>query len=257
MRTLLALLVLSVPVVASVDAAAAAADAGVGVSEVAQKLDALYAQRHVPESYKELQAAIADALKSHPTDYDVLWRAARLKYWQADGASNNDAKRQYGKEGWALAERAVKQKPDGLEGHYYAAINIGSYSQAVGILKALGEGLEGKFNDHLDRAIRADPGYDNAGPLIAKGRYYFELPWPKRDLRKSAAFLQRAIKQQPLALRAYLYLAETQLRDGDEKKAKDSIDKVFAGSEAYDIAEARRVKQMAKPVKSKIEEELR
>lgn len=232
---------------------AIAADA----QQTAAQLDELFAQRHVPEQMKALEKATTEALKAHPEDYGVLWRAARLKYWQADGATKEQLKKRLGKEGWDLAEKAITKNAGAIEGHYYAAIAMGAYSQAVGILAALSEGLEGKFNERLDKAIALDPGFDNAGPLIAKGRYYYELPWPKRDLGKSAEFLQRAIKTQPAALRAYLYLAETQLKDGEEKKAQQTIEKVFAGGDTYDPAEARRVKQLARSVKAQIEEELK
>ena len=47
---------------------------------------------------------------------------------------------------------------------------------------------------------------------------------------------------------------ETGLTSG---QAKEAIDKVFAGSEAYDVAEARRVKSRAKSVNNRIEEELK
>ena len=33
-------------------------------------------------------------------------------------------------------------------------------------------------------------------PLIAKGRYYFELPWPKRNLGKSADAVPRRRSRQ-------------------------------------------------------------
>ena len=43
----------------------------------------------------------------------------------------------------------------------------------VGVLQALMQGFEGRFNERLEQALKMDPSYDNAGALIAKGRYYF------------------------------------------------------------------------------------
>lgn len=228
-----------------------------GPDETAKQLDALYAHRDDPAQLKQLEKATDEALKAYPNDYGILWRASRLKYWLADGSSDEKLRSKYGKESWDLGERAVKANPQGIEGNYYSAIGLGTYSQGVGILSALSQGLEGKFNERLDAAIAKDPGYDHAGPLIAKGRYYYELPWPKRDLKKSTQTLQRAINTEPRALRAYLYLAQTQLKDGKPKEASATLQKVFDGSESYDPPEARRIKAMAKPVKAQIDEELK
>jgi tetratricopeptide (TPR) repeat protein len=246
MRTLVAWGVMLAPWIASAD----------GV-EMARRLDELYAQRHEADRVKELEALTAEALKTYPDDGGVLWRAARLKYWQCDGIAHPLMRRSLGKASWDYGERAVKLAPKAIESHFYAAIGLGCYAQAVGILKALADGLEGRFNERLDAAIKMDPSFQNAGPLIAKGRYYFELPWPKRDLRRSAEVLEKAVKTQPAALRAYLYLAETQLNDGAPQKAKETLNRVLQGAEGYDVAEARRVKAWAPALKAKIEEKLK
>lgn len=227
------------------------------VTETIRRIDELYSQRHEPERLKELERLTAESLKSHPEDAGVLWRAARLKYWGCDGSTHPVMKRSLGKASWDYGERAVKLAPNAVQSHYYAAIGLGCYAQAVGILKALADGLEGRFNERLDRAIQIDASFENAGPLIAKGRYFYELPWPKRDLRRSAEVLQKAVKSQPAALRAYLYLAETQLRDSAAQKAKETLGHVFQGGESYDVAEARRVKAWAPKLKAEIEEELK
>ncbi len=228
-----------------------------GSGDVTAQLDALYSQRHDKQKHQELEGAVEAALAAHPEDFGVLWRASRFYYWQCDGASAPAAKKALGQKSTELGQKALAKAPDRIEGHYFAAIGIGCYSQAIGILAALGQGVEGKFNKWLDKAISLDAGYDNAGPLIARGRYYFELPWPKRSYGKSAEFLKKALAEKPQALRAHLYLAETLLADGEEADAKAAAQKALTGAESYDVAEARRVKAWAKPLLVKIEEELK
>jgi hypothetical protein len=58
-------------------------------------------------------------------------------------------------------------------------------------------------------------------------------------------------------LRAWLYLAETLLADGEEKQAHEAILKVSQGSVGYDPAEGQRIQQWAKKVQADIEEELK
>lgn len=226
-------------------------------ADVTTKLDELWKTRDDAATIKAADEAITEGLKAFPDDFELLWRASRAKWWVADGATDTKLQRQVAKEGWTLAERAVKAKADGMQGHYYVALNIGAYSQAVGILKALGEGLEGKFNDELEKARKADASYDRYGPVNAKGRYYWELPWPKRDLEKSRAELKTVTEKQPEHLRAWLYLAETELKDGKAKEAKTCIDKVLNGADSYDPPEARRIKKWAKVVSAEVEKELK
>jgi len=139
-------------------------------SDVVTKLDELWKSRDDAATMKTTDETISEGLKAFPDDFEILWRAARFRWWVADGATDSRLKKQIAKEGWTFAERATKAKPAGMQGHYYVALNIGAYSQAVGILKALGEGLEGKVNDELEKARVADASFDRHGPINAKGR---------------------------------------------------------------------------------------
>jgi hypothetical protein len=247
MRTLLLSALLALPALAQPAAP----------GDVVSKLDELWKTRDDAASMKATDEAITEGLKAFADDFEILWRAARYRWWLADGATEEKFKKQIAKEGWLLAERAVKARPEGMQGHYYVALNIGAYSQAVGILKALGEGLEGKFNDELEKARKADGSFDRMGPTNAKGRYWWELPWPKRDLGKSRTELKSVAEKHPEHLRAWLYLAETELKDGNAKEAKTYIDKVTSGADAYDPPEARRMKKWAKPISEAIDAALK
>lgn len=222
--------------------AAPAADA----ASYSAKLDELWKTRDAAGAAKLNDEVISEGLKAFPKDYDLLWRAARIRWWFADGMTEERIKKQTAKEGWNFAKRAVEVKPTGAEAKYFTAINIGAYSQAVGILKALSEGLEGQFVENLDYSIKNNESFDRYGGHTAKGRYHWELPWPKRDLAKSKAELQMSIDKNPEHLRNYYFLADTLLKDGDKKGAQEAINKVASGSDAYDPPEARRIKAWSK-----------
>jgi tetratricopeptide (TPR) repeat protein len=213
------------------------------------RLNALWKTRDDASSLKESDVIVTQALEKQPTAYELLWRAARIRWWVADGASDDRLKKTYAKQGWSFAERALKEKGDGIEAQYYLALCIGAYSQSVGILKALSEGLESKFVSNLDVVIQKSEGLELGGPRTAKGRYYWELPWPKRDLEKSKAELQKVTAKFPSNLRSHYYLAETLLKDGDKEGAKALLDKVLAASVDYDAPEGRRAKAWAKKLK--------
>lgn len=220
------------------------------------QFDALWPRRDSTAVAKQLQGIVNEGLKRNPNEYGLLWRSARLTQWQADGLDSDEYKKILGKQCWDVGTKAVAQNPNRVEGQYVTAACIGAFSEGTGIVSALAQGLEGKFNGHLDKAISLDPRYSNCAPLIAKGRYFFKLPWPKRDLDKSAAEYQKAIAACPQALRAYLWLAETQLDQDHAKQAKASVEKAKNGAVSYDPPEGRRVKAWAKKLEAKIDEEL-
>jgi len=222
-----------------------------------EALDAAFARRGQPAEVQALDRSLTEALKAEPRDFELLWRASRLKQWIADGATDERLKKQAGKEAWELGDRARALNPARVEGHLYAAIGLGAYSQAVGVVKALRQGLEREFLSRLDAATRANADYLRGNPVLVRGRYHYELPWPKRDLDKSAAAFRQVLKKHPEDLRAWLYLAETLLKDGKEEEARAAILKVTRGSAAYDPAEATRVQRWGREVQAKIEEELR
>lgn len=222
-----------------------------------EQLDALFSRRDDAEAVRALETGLKDGLAAAPDDFDLAWRKARILQWQADGATEKKLKMVLGKQTWEAGDKAAKLQPARVEGHYFAACGIGSYSQAVGIMKALSDGLEGKFNERLDTALKIDPTYESGGPWLVKGRYFYELPWPKRDLGKSAEYYQKAIARFPQSLRAHYYLAETLLKDGKAKDASAAIEKVKQGSTTYNPAEGQRVQQWAKKVDADIQEELK
>ena len=233
-----------------------AAPAAKTPAEAAARMDELFDKRGDPALDKEHDTLAAEMAKAHPGDYEMIWRAARWKVWKADTAPNDKAKQGFAKEAWALGDAARKLKPADARGHYYASAGVGLYAQGIGILTALGEGIEGKFNERLDTAIKIDPFLDRGGPLVSKGRYWFELPWPMRNLGKSKEALEKVIAKHPENLRAHAYLAETLLSDGKAKEAKAAIDKALNGDASYDPAETRRVKAMAQKINAEIQKKL-
>ena len=224
------------------------------VSDLAQ-FDALWLQRDAPGVQDQLLQLTADAVKAHPEDFDYLWRAARIRLWAGDAEVDNDKKKAFGQATWDFGDRAARVRPGAVEGYYFAAAGIGSFSQAVGILNALGMGLESKFNERLDKAINVDPKFAHAGPLAVKGRYYFELPWPKRNLGKSADWLKKALALDPNALRAMAWLAETQWRDGNSTAARETLARLEKGSLPDDPAEERRCKALGKKIALEMDKE--
>lgn len=210
-----------------------------------ERIDESYAQRDQPESLGQSDRLLALALAERPDSYPLLWRKARSSFWKADGCSDTSLKVQIAQAGSAAADLALRANPRGIEAHYYGALNIAMYAQAVGLLRALAERLEGKFLAQLDFVLEHEDSFYFYGPRVTKGRYYYALPWPKRDLSKSRAEYERTLALCPGSLRAYLYLADTLLAQKRKAEAESALRSAITGDLAYDPPEARRVAHRA------------
>src|SRR5439155_22503584 len=119
-------------------------------------LDELYLRRDDPKAYEEADKLLTSELKSKPDDYGLLWRAARLHVYAAISAGNDSRKKVEAKTAWDYGDKARKANPAGAEGHYWAAAGVGLFGEAYGVMKAITEGVDGKFRERVDKAIEID-----------------------------------------------------------------------------------------------------
>ncbi len=161
-----------------------------------------------------------------PKNYDVCWNLSRFHYWLASGASNMEVKARHGKLGWDYAEKAKRINPGAVDGYYWAAANIGAYSNGHGIVTALKEGLGDKFQQNAEKAAQINAAHDQAGPLRALGRFHFSLPWPLKDLDKSRDYLVRSMKIAPKSAINLFYMADLEREEGNAEAARALLTKV-------------------------------
>jgi Tetratricopeptide repeat len=235
------------PAVASVVAPGVAAGIAQPLVKIEERMDELHKRRDERAAWTEQQGLVQGALARAPQDYDVLWRAARFYFWLSDdpGLSTDERSRQ-GKTGWDLAEHAVAANPNRIEGQYWAAVCMGNYALGLGVVRALSQGMEGKFRERLGRAEALDGRYEHGGIEIAWGRFFDKLPWPKRDRAAAEQHLKRALEINPASLRARVYLASSYLEENRAAEAKRLLDEVVAApsSGRYDAPEERRAKAL-------------
>ncbi|SRR6266568_1857059 len=226
------------------DAPAASGD----LTSLLAQVDAQWKQRDEPGKLDEIRAELTRAEKLAPDDYGVLWRLARLDFWISDDTTLGEEERsQVGKRAWDFGDRAAKVNPDGVEGWYFGALGMGNYSLGIGILKALGQGVEGKFKERLGKAEKLDPKYQDGGVYNAWGRFYQKLPWPKYDPKKSEQNLRKALQMNPANVRARTFLAELYQHEGHPKEARKLLEEALAREPgSYDAPEERRSMRRAR-----------
>ena len=71
------------------------------------------------------------------------------------------------------AEQAIEAFPDDANSHYFHAFNLGRYSQSISIVKALKQGIGGKIQKSLKRALKLQPRHAEAH--TAMGMYHAEI----------------------------------------------------------------------------------
>ena len=211
-----------------------------------EKFDELWKKRDQPGVEQQLFDICQQQLKAEPKSFDANWRLASLYNWQANTPGiDNDHKAQAGKLAWEAGDKAIAARPGDVHGQYQAGAGIGNYSEGVGILTALSQGLEGKFRDRLLASLKIDKDYLDGMPQVVWGRYFYKLPWPKRDVDQSEKVLQEAMESHPTNMRARLYLADSLWDNGKKAEAKRLVQDILDNKESNDPPEDKRVRELA------------
>jgi tetratricopeptide (TPR) repeat protein len=211
------------------------------------QLDALYAHRDDPASVAEAQHVADAAVAGAPNDYGTLWRAARAYFTVSDDPRHSgDERARAGKTAWELGQRAVAANQSGVEGHYWSALGVGGWAREMGVMRAIANGIEGKFTGELRRADALDPSYEHGSIPVVWAAYYLEIPWPKRDRKKAEENLRRALQINPASLRARLYLARLYNDEDRHAEAKTVLEEIAAAPVGrYDAPDERSAKREA------------
>lgn len=183
------------------------------------------------DNLKQAVQLYRQAAEENPQSYAARWEGARACRETAEQAKLREVEdwkdicAEYGKQGMELAKEAMELRPEGVEGHYYYGVCVGSYSDGVSIFTALGEGLKGKTQKHLKKAYELDKRFNDATPAMALGRFYEVLPWlAGRDKDKALEYYREALRlmpeESPYRPKLHVYAGGLMLDLGeDEQKA--------------------------------------
>ncbi len=197
------------------------------VPDLLREGDLLWQSRAEEGKALAAMAAYKRVLEIDKDNYEACWKIARSYFFLGDGLPETDEMkdrhREMGEQGMPYGKKALALNPGGIEGHYYYALCIAEYSIGISIVKALAKGLGPEYEKHVGKALELDRQYDSAGPLRAMGRYWYKLPWPKRDIKKSVHYLKEAAEAAPFSIRGRVYLAESYLKGGDKEPAQAEL----------------------------------
>jgi tetratricopeptide (TPR) repeat protein len=160
----------------------------------------LYGAAEDLETLRKAAEAAVKAAEAAPKDYTTNWKAAMAcrKYGEElveqEASGWKDSAKKTAKEGMKYGEIAQKLNPTGIEGWYWYGLCVGTYSDCVSILTALGEGLKGKTQKSFETSYNLDKTYDNGGPILSLGRFWHVLPGiAGKDLKKAESLYNEYI----------------------------------------------------------------
>ena len=204
------------------------------------------------DNYRQAITIYETLLAQHPDDFDLNWKCARAYREYGETAKKQAVEdwkhicAETGKKGMAYAGKARAIRPDHPAGHYYYGLCVGIYSDGTSILTALKEGLKDKTQRSFEKAYELDKMYQEAGSILALGRFWAVLPWPLYNKKKSLAYY-REYQQTPFfqqRAEGKVYLAELLIAIGGEAnqmEAKQILEAAIKTDDLYYKAWAQRL----------------
>lgn len=222
---LIALVILCLPVICLADSSA-----------LMKQADSLFSYDGNLDNYQKSIDLYKQVLASEPGNFEATWKCARSLRFYANKAQQTNFKgwkkicATMGKEGMTYAQKAIDLNPKKPDGYYYYALNVGIYADGVSIVKALKEGLKDKTQSSFEKVIAIDKSYEKYAALVGIGRFWYVLPWPLSDKKKSLDYFRQYQKsghfgEEPEGV---VYLAEL-LIDLGGKDNKTEAKKILSG----------------------------
>ncbi len=168
--------------------------------------------------------------------YNILVLQSRAVYWKGINSKSNDDKKVLFLRAHDLALDATKESDDYAEGHYFAAIALGRWGEANGVLASLQKApvlldLCRKAQERVTMDGELGETVDSYGPSRTLGRVYFKLPtFAGGSMEKARQYLEDAATKAPEHVLNITYFAEV-LNGGnasDKARARRMLDELLA-----------------------------
>ena len=138
--------------------------------------DEIWQNRSTPERVLAAYNHYKNQYQTSQT-YENAWKFARAAHYYASVIltdSDKELKKQVFTEGKDAAAKARELNPRAVEGHYYFAICLGSWAETNGIMASLFAVKD--MHEAVEMAIAANQAFENASPLMTRGRLYQKAP---------------------------------------------------------------------------------
>ncbi|MES3033267.1 MAG: hypothetical protein V4813_04655 [Gemmatimonadota bacterium] len=181
------------------------------------------------------------ALATTPSNYDLLWRAARELVDLAEAAPGAAQRTEYNRKAEAYARRAVAANARGADGHFMLAVALGRTALTVGSRERVKYATE--IHDEALAAVQLDP--KHAGALHVLGVWNAEImrlnslsrfaarrflganSFDRASWAEARRYMEAAVAADPNRITHRLDLAAIYADDGDSAKARSTCEAVL------------------------------
>lgn len=154
-------------------------------------------------------------------------------YFKGEYATtDSDLKKEIFDKGKILAEKYILIYPNSAKIRYWYLVNLGSWAEVYGILKAAREGVADIMKEQSEIIIDLDSEYKNGGGYFMLGAVHLKSPyipfllsWP--DKKKALEYLQLAVDTKEATLVQKKYLAHAFYKTGSKDKAIELLNEVI------------------------------
>lgn len=175
--------------------------------------------RHAIELFQQAAATPANA-------YEAKWRLCRGYWWLGNHVPAKERPAVFEK-GKLAGEEAVRLNPNAVEGHYWLGVCMGRYGEEHGILNSLF--LVDPIAREMEAVLKLNPKHGEAQFVL--GVLYRKAPgWPvsRGDMKKSLAFAEQAVANNPELVLHHVGLARTLLALNRTEEAKKELQTALA-----------------------------
>ncbi len=180
------------------------------------------------------------ALATAPTNYDLLWRAARELVDLGEAAPTSAQRSEYNAKAEAYARRAVAANAGGADGHFMLAVALGRTALSVGSRERVKYATE--IHDQASAAVKIDPRH--AGALHVLGVWNAEIMrlggitrfaarnflggkvFDRASWAEARRYMEAAVASDPERITHRLDLAKIYADNGDKPKARTTCEQV-------------------------------
>jgi tetratricopeptide (TPR) repeat protein len=194
------------------------------------------------DGYKKAADIALKAVQAQPQSYDANWVTAKALRFVGEESKKANVPgwkaicKENGKKAMGYAEKAISLEPNKVDGYFWYGCSVGTYSDGVSILTALKEGLKDKTQKNFEMSYKLDKSYPDQeyGPGKALGRFWYVLPWPLNDKKKSLTYLEEFNKNNPNDAEGQFFLGELYVNLKEKDKAKAVLTKAAAATAPKD-----------------------
>jgi tetratricopeptide (TPR) repeat protein len=192
-----------------------------------EELDRLYVARsddartiHASVTFIEQHLLIERHAEANA--YELLWRLSRARFFLGQCAEGEPrTAREHHQAGAIAGKLSTRVAPNGVEGRFWQGVNLALRAQAESAWRALPMALTARRA--LQRAVRINHLYHDAGALRVLARLESKLPPPFGSSRRAAQLFTRAIEVAPTNTVTRRYFAEHLLERGDTVTALEHL----------------------------------